>query len=68
MGLYWDTTYAIAITLIEHYPHIDPVEVGLLELAHLVETLPDFRDDPELVTERILKDIQITWYEEISSS
>lgn len=68
MGLYWDTTYATAIALIERYPEIDPIEVGLLELANLVESLPDFKDDAELVTERILKDIQITWYEEISSS
>lgn len=65
MGLYWDATYAIAIALIEHYPELDPVEVGTLELANLVEALPNFKDDPELVTERILKDIQITWYEEI---
>jgi FeS assembly protein IscX len=38
--------------------------VGLNELAELVEALPGFRDDPALVNERILFDIQITWYEE----
>ena len=68
MNLYWDTTYAIVMALIEHYPHRDPVEIGLVELAELVESLPNFVDEPTLVTERILKDIQITWYEEMTSS
>ena len=64
MALYWDATYAIALALMEAYPSRDPVEIGLGELAHMVETLPNFSDDPALVTERILQDIQITWYEE----
>ncbi|MDA0243381.1 MAG: Fe-S cluster assembly protein IscX [Chloroflexi bacterium] len=64
MVLYWDATYAIALALMEAYPGRDPVEIGLGELAHMVETLPSFSDDPALVTERILQDIQITWYEE----
>lgn len=68
MNLYWDATYAIAIALIEHYPKKDPIEIGLVELAELVESLPNFVDEPTLVTERILKDIQITWYEEMTSS
>ena len=48
------------------YPERNPEDVGLEELAQLVETLPGFDDDPALVTERILQDIQITWYEEFS--
>ncbi len=68
MNLYWDTTYAVVMALIEHYPQRDPVEIGLVELAGLVESLPNFVDEPTLVTERILKDIQITWYEEMTSS
>jgi FeS assembly protein IscX len=62
--LYWDATYAIAMALIEYYPHISAEEVGLAELAALIEALPGFRDDPALVTERILIDIQTVWYEE----
>ena len=62
--IYWDSTYAIVVALIEAYPQHDPKNVGLAELAHMVETLPNFSDDPALVTERILLDIQITWYEE----
>lgn len=68
MALYWDATYAIALALIENYPDVDPIEVGLIELASFVESLPDFVDEPAIVTERILKDIQITWYEEMTSS
>lgn len=64
--LYWDTPYAIALALIEQYPQLNPEEVGLHELAHLVESLPTFADDPAVVTEQILQNIHITWYEEIT--
>ena len=62
--LYWDATYAIAVALTAQYPTLVPDRIGLAELARLVEALPDFRDDPALANERILADIQITWYEE----
>lgn len=66
MQLYWDTTYAVAVALIEQYPDLDPVEIGLVELVNLVENLPNFADDTA-VTERMLQDIQITWYEETTN-
>ncbi len=62
--LYWDSTYAIAMTLLEIYPSTHPEQVGLLELADLVSALPNFCDDPAFATERILLDIQNVWYEE----
>lgn len=65
--LYWDASYAIAMALKEHYPDTLPEDVGLQELAELVEALPGFRDDPALANERILLDIQIVWYEETTS-
>lgn len=65
--LYWDATYAIAMALMAIFPHKDPEQVGLNELAELVQSLPGFSDDPDLVTERILLDIQLTWYEETTS-
>jgi FeS assembly protein IscX len=46
------------------YPQYNPENVGLYELADLVENLPGFQDDPSLVTEQILLDIQTVWYEE----
>lgn len=65
--LFWESTYAIALSLIMHYPEQDPTEVGLEQLTAMVESLPNFVDDPAMVTERILMDIQIVWYEEASS-
>lgn len=65
-ALYWDTAYAIAIALINQHPDRDPTQVGLEELADLVQALPGFHDDPAFVNERLLMDIQITWYEETS--
>ncbi|MCI0399524.1 MAG: Fe-S cluster assembly protein IscX [Chloroflexi bacterium] len=64
-ALYWDSPYAIALALMAHHPNLNPEEVGLNELADLVEALPSFMDDPALANERILLDIQIVWYEEM---
>lgn len=66
-SLYWDSAYAIAVTLISLYPEISPELIGLEELATMVVQLPGFADDPELANERLLKDIIIAWYEEIST-
>lgn len=62
--LYWDSTYAIVMTLLEHYPDKQLEQVGLLELADLVSALPNFCDDPAFATERMLQDILLVWYEE----
>ncbi len=64
--LYWDATYAIAMTLLERFPDLNPETVGLHELFDLVVALPEFRDDPDLANERLLNDILIVWYEEKS--
>lgn len=65
--LYWDSTYAIVTVLMENYPQVDPEQMGLYELAELIENLPGFQDDPSLVTEQILLDIQTVWYEETTN-
>jgi FeS assembly protein IscX len=64
VALYWDSPYAIALALMEHHPELDPEMVGLEQMAEMIEKLPGFKDDPALVTERMLIDIQITWFEE----
>lgn len=66
--LYWESTYAITVALMTQYPERNPEDVGLEELAELVESLPGFADDPAVVTERILLDIQTVWYEEATNS
>ena len=65
--LYWESTYAITMALMTQYPERNPEDVGLQELAHLIEALPGFDDDPDMVTERILLDIQVVWYEEATN-
>jgi len=62
--LFWDSTYAIVVSLMDCYPNRRPDDVGLAELETLVETLPGFQDDPALVTEQFLLDILTVWYEE----
>ena len=64
-ALYWDSTYAIAVALIDAFPDKKPDEIGLHELAEMIPALPGFKDYPELANERILTDIQIAWYEEL---
>jgi len=65
--LYWDSTYAIALALLENYPQADPENIGLEEMARMIEELPGFEDDPSQVTEQLLLDIQTVWYEEAFS-
>ena len=62
--LYWDSTYAIAIALLENHSQSNPENIGLEEMARMVEELPGFEDDPSQVTEQLLLDIQTVWYEE----
>ena len=64
LELYWESTYAIAMSLMEKYPDSRPEEVGLAQLTEMIIMLPGFADDPSMVTERILLDIQIVWFEE----
>ena len=65
--LYWESTYAIVVALMEQYPDCDPIDVGTAELLHMIEQLPGFCDDVSMATDRILMDIQIVWYEEAAS-
>lgn len=62
--LFWDATYAIAMALLDTHPDTSPVDVGLSELAEMIQNLPGFADDPAMVTERMLIDIQLVWFEE----
>jgi FeS assembly protein IscX len=64
--LYWENTYEIVLTLMRMYPEVDVEMVGVEQLRQWVITLPNFSDEPEMVTEQILQDILREWYEEIS--
>lgn len=63
-ALFWDTSYEIVLALIETYPDIEVDTVGIDQLREWIIALPDFADDPEIVTEDILHDILREWYEE----
>lgn len=65
--LFWDATYAISMALMEEYPTIDIESVGLKQLTDMILALPAFYDDPRLVTNQILLDIQTIWYEEATT-
>jgi FeS assembly protein IscX len=67
LELYWESTYAIVVVLMESFPDLRPENVGLQELAGLVAKLPGFADDPHGATEQMLLDIQTVWYEEAST-
>lgn len=67
LDLYWDSTYAIVVSLMEQRSDLDPEEVGLKELAEVVAALPGFKDDQEAVTERMLLDILTVWVEEATN-
>ena len=62
--LYWDSTYAIVVALMEHYPQRRPEAVGLEELAALAEAPPGFQDDPAPAAEQFLLDLLTVWYED----
>ena len=64
--LYWDNTYEIVLALMEQYSTVDVETVGMEQLYQWVITLPNFVDEPEIVTDEILRDILREWYEEIA--
>lgn len=65
--LYWEATYEIVLCLMETYPQVDIDSVGTEQLYQWVIALPDFADDPALVTDAILNDLLREWYEEINA-
>ncbi len=64
--LYWDNTYEIVLALMAQYSEVDVETVGIEQLFQWIIRLPNFSDDPEMVTEQILQDILREWYEERS--
>ncbi len=67
MPLYWESSYAIVLTLIEMYPDVDVETLGLQQLNTMILRLPNFVDDPLLVNEGILNGILREWYEEVNT-
>ena len=64
MGLRWTDTIDIAIELDERHADVDPQYVRFTDLHAWVCALPEFEDDPEKSSERILEAIQMAWLDE----
>jgi FeS assembly protein IscX len=62
----WIDSLAIAESLYDKYPDIDPKTIRFTDLMEWVLELEDFDDDPHKCGEKILEAIQLAWIEEAS--
>ncbi len=65
--LYWESSYAIVLALMDAYPDVEIETVGIHQLREWIVGLPDFADDPALVNDDILTEILREWYEEANA-
>ena len=68
MGLTWDDTGDIAISLMEAHPGVNPLEVRFTDLHRWVTEIAAFADDPKASNEAKLEAIQMAWLEEYEDS
>lgn len=64
MKLKWEDSLAIAITLDDGHPDVDPRTVDLKDLHRWVCALKEFDDDPRRINENALAAIKKAWIEE----
>jgi FeS assembly protein IscX len=64
--LRWTDINDIAIELEERHPDVDNVNLRFTDLRKWVMELPDFEDDPNKSSEKILEAIQMAWIDERS--
>jgi FeS assembly protein IscX len=64
MSLKWTDTLDIALALDDSHPDVDPQYIRFTDLHQWVCALPEFDDDPEASSEKILEAIQMTWIDE----
>jgi FeS assembly protein IscX len=63
--LHWKDTEDLGIRLMEVFPSRDPLTIRFTELRELVESLPDFLEEPgHPCNEQILEAIQAAWIQE----
>jgi len=62
--LYWEPTYEIVLALMATHPGVDVNTVGMQQLLEWIVALPNFADDPAIVSEELLRTILREWYEE----
>jgi FeS assembly protein IscX len=64
MALRWTDSRDIAIALDEAHPDADVVNLRFTDLWKWVQDLPEFDDDPQRSSEKILEAIQMAWLDE----
>ena len=62
----WLDIREIAIRLEELYPDVDNVNLRFTDLRHWVVSLPEFNDNPDGCSEKLLEAIQMAWIDERS--
>ncbi len=62
--LYWEPTYEIVLALMAAHPDVNVNDVGMQQLMDWIVALPNFADDPAIVSEELLRTILREWYEE----
>ncbi len=62
--LYWEASYEIVLSLLDHYPAANLDSLGLDELQRMIVALPGFADDPALANDELLVEILREYYEE----
>lgn len=65
MKLTWKDNEEIAWALMDKFPGQDPLKLSFPKLYKMVMELEDFDDKPDASNEKILENIQMTWYEEV---
>ena len=60
----WTDSLAIAESLYDKYPEIDPKTIRFTDLMEWVLELEGFNDDPHKCGEKILEAIQLAWIDE----
>jgi FeS assembly protein IscX len=62
--IYWEPTYEIVLALMAAHPDVDVNTVGMQQLLDWIVSLPNFADDPEIVSDELLRAILREWFEE----
>lgn len=60
----WTDAIDIAIALCDAHPDVDPQYVRFTDMHQWICALPDFADNPDKSSERILEAIQMAWIDE----
>ena len=60
----WTDVLDIAIALEDAHPEADNVNLRYTDLHRWICELPDFDDDPQKSSEKILEAIQMAWIDE----